>query len=181
MKKLLKWIGIFFGSMLLLSALVQIFDPEGFERRARERASTEQTEQQETVQGEGPQRAKNTDTDYSLSTTEPEAGPSAIMDHEKMLAVTSVKNYPEVLDAAVKQDGQKVSLVVIVNRGTSVAKAKQLGDNFLRMVKTFSEAEPNPDNQIGRGVFDYLVGVYTPDQKELALGAKVRISPRITW
>ena len=176
MKKLLKWIGIFFGSMFLLSAFFQIFDPAGFERRERE-----STEQQGTVQGEEPQQAKNADTDYSLSTTEPEAGPSEIMDHEKMLAVTSVKGYPEVVDAAVKQDGQKVSLVVIVNRGTSVAKAKQLGDNFLRMVKTLSEAEPNPDNQIGRGVFDYLVGVYTPDQKELALGAKVRNSPRITW
>jgi hypothetical protein len=181
MKKLLKWFGIFLGSMLLLSAIIRIFDPEGVERRARERESTEQTEQPETAQAKGHQRLKNEGTDYSLSTTEPEVSPSEIIDHEKTLAVTSVKNYPEVVDAAVKQDGRKVSLVVIVRRGTSVGKAKQLGNNFLRMVKTFSKAEPNPGTQIGSGVFDYLIGIYTPDQKELVLGAKVRNSPRITW
>ena len=95
-------------------------------------------------------------------------------------AIRSIKGYPEVLDAAIKQRGRYLSLVLVVPHRTKESRAKQLGDNFVRLVKTFGPEE-RPGREIGRGQYDYLVGVYTPGEKKIVLGAKVGPSPVITW
>ena len=79
------------------------------------------------------------------------------------------------------QKGDRLSLVLIVSSATSLTRAKALGDNFIRLVKTFSKDEPNPTKEIGRGVYSYLIGVYTPSEREIVMGAKVEFSPHITW
>ena len=98
----------------------------------------------------------------------------------KELAIESIKGYSEVFDAAITEDGRKLSLVVIVGCATSDAVAKDMGDNFVRMVKSFGP-EPAPTKEIGKGDFDYLVGVYCAGDKQIALGAKNRNSTRINW
>ena len=84
------------------------------------------------------------------------------------------------LDASVTQKQQELSLVIVVRNGTSGERSRELGDNFVRLVKTFGP-EPNPEVKIGTGTFDYLIGVYFPDQTQVALGAKASSSPQITW
>ena len=48
-------------------------------------------------------------------------------------------------------------------------------------IKTFADAEPNPTKDVGTGVYDYVVGIYTPAQELIAMGGKVRTSTRLTW
>jgi len=92
-------------------------------------------------------------------------------------------DYPgEVLDAAVTQKDNELSLVLIVRRGTSVARAKELGDNFLRQVMANSGGvEKMPKKEIGPTRFHYLIGIYGPGEKQIALGAKSSAARSITW
>lgn len=100
---------------------------------------------------------------------------------QQRLALLTVRQQPRVRDAAIKQDGKNLSLVLVVDHATSEEHARNLGDNFVRAVKLASSAEPPPKKEIGTGVLNYQVGIYTPDEKPLARGAKVDSSPRITW
>lgn len=104
----------------------------------------------------------------------------AIPTDPKDMAVSSIVASPGVLDAAVTQDGESYSLVIIVDYATNEAYARQLGDNFVRMVKALGPDDP-PGKQIGRGDYDYVVGVYYPNEKQLVLGAKSRAADRISW
>ena len=110
----------------------------------------------------------------------PSAPPPQITEEQINLAVQGIKEYPDVQDAAVYQEGKKLSLVVIVDYGTSEERAKELGDNFVRMVKTFGP-EPAPSKEIGEGMFDYKIGVAYPNEEIVAIGAKVSFADHITW
>ncbi len=99
----------------------------------------------------------------------------------KEFSLATIKQHMEVRDAAITQKGRKLSLVLIVNFGTTEARARVLGDNFVRLVKTFSKEEQAPGKDIGAGVYDYFIGVYDPNEREIALGAKVDFARRITW
>lgn len=97
------------------------------------------------------------------------------------VVINQIKQDPMVLDAAIVQKSKKdINLALIVSYKTSKGKAKQLGDNFMRLFKSLSDDEP-PGKQIGTGIYDYMIGVYYPDKKRLAFGAKVRTSPFISW
>lgn len=48
------------------------------------------------------------------------------------------------------------------------------------MAKTFGP-DSNPSKEIGRVRYDYLVGVRSVDGTDIARGAKLGSSPRITW
>lgn len=63
---------------------------------------------------------------------------------------------------------------------TSEQDAKQLGDNFVRLVKTISEEE-SPQKEIGKGIYDYDVRFSRPDNTPLVSGSKGRFSTHITW
>ena len=39
----------------------------------------------------------------------------------------------------------------------------------------------SPGKEIGRGTYDYLIGVYYPSERQVALGAKSRVAERISW
>ena len=98
----------------------------------------------------------------------------------KATIIASVKQYPGVLDAAISQRGDQMSLVLIVHSATNESSARLLGDNFVRLYKSLSDDEP-PGSSIGRGKYDYLIGVYYPNEKKVAQGAKSRASDRISW
>ena len=103
-----------------------------------------------------------------------------ISDTEKSSAIGTIEDYKGVRDVAISQKGKKVNLAIIVDYSVSKSYAKQLGDNFLRLVKTFSK-DKSPSKDIGKGIYDYLVGVYYPNQKNVVMGAKVDFADRITW
>ena len=94
--------------------------------------------------------------------------------------VEQVKQYPEVRDASITRRGRQVGLVLIVGAATSEARARTLGENFVRLYKSHSDDSP-PGASIGTGKYDYVIGVYTPTEKQIALGAKVSFADRISW
>ena len=96
------------------------------------------------------------------------------------MAVATIKENSGVVDAAINQDGKTVSLVIIVGYATNERWAKEVGENFVRLVKSLSQ-DSQPGKMIGRGMYDYLIGVYYPDQERMALGAKARNADRISW
>ena len=99
----------------------------------------------------------------------------------QQLAIRGIENEAAGIDAAITQRGTDLALVVIVGQPVTVDRAHQLGDNFVRMTKTFAKNEPNPTRDIGRGTYSYTVGVYNRDKTLIAMGAKVASSPRLTW
>ena len=96
------------------------------------------------------------------------------------MAVLAIQEYAEVRDAAINEEGDAYSLVLVVAGGTSTERAKELGDNFVRMVKSLGP-DDSPGQEIGSGIYDYLIGICYPDGEQVALGAKAKISTQITW
>ena len=99
----------------------------------------------------------------------------------QQIVLETIGASPGVLDAAISQDGEYISLVLVVGAATSEQYAKQLGENFVRQFKTMSQDDP-PGNQVGTGIFNYAVKVVgSPGQKVIAQGAKVSFVDRISW
>ena len=120
-----------------------------------------------------------------LSGNDPSPSPRAVaappVTQEQIhLATTSIKSYDMVQDAAITQRGRQVSLAVVVGAATSEQHAREIGDNFVRMVKSFSD-DTRPSKEIGPGVYDYLIGVYYPGQQQVVMGAKARNARNIRW
>lgn len=103
-----------------------------------------------------------------------------LTDEQKELAIMGIKVYDEVQDAAIVQDGERLSLALIVGYATNEETAKELGDSFVRMVKSSSGDTP-PGKEIGSGIYTYLIGVFYPDESEVASGAKCGTCESIYW
>lgn len=98
------------------------------------------------------------------------------------IAVDGIKEYPEVMDAAVNQKSNEINLVVIVKKGTPKEKAKEMGDNFLRMLMANSMGiENSPKKEIGPTKFSYVIGIYDSGENQIAMGAKAPAARKITW
>lgn len=106
--------------------------------------------------------------------------PPVVTAQEKQMAIDMIKGYEEVTDAGISQENGTLSLVVFVKYGTSKEQAKEMGDNFVRLVKTFTQ-DISPEKEIGEGIYDYMIGVYYPNEKKIAIGAKSSIGRNITW
>ena len=101
-------------------------------------------------------------------------------EEQKAEALRFIEDYEGVIDAAITQDGMKLNLVIVVERRINETVAKMFGENFVRTVKMVGP-DSRPWDDLGTGEYDYLVGVYYVDQQQVALGAKVSGSPRISW
>ena len=118
-----------------------------------------------------------TSTPVPASTPKP---PAASASSVNAMVVSSIEANREVVEAAISQKGDQVSLVLIVRSATNKQRAQELGDNFVRMFKSFSP-DTAPGSVIGEGMYDYVVGVYYPNEKKVASGAKAKNARRITW
>ena len=112
---------------------------------------------------------------YPMSMMRPE-----ITKEEKHKATQKIKHQNEIIDAVIMQNDAKVKLVLTVKEGTTKERAKELGESFVRLIKTFCR-DPNPNKEIGIGVYDYMIEVYYPDKNELAIGIKVCMNKSISW
>jgi len=83
-------------------------------------------------------------------------------------------------EASISQDGQRLSLGLVVRVETTRDNAQELGDNFLRLVKTFGP-EALPGREIGSGLFDYEITVAYADGTRIAQGAKDANGISIAW
>ena len=110
----------------------------------------------------------------------PEPTPTVSVADISDMAISAIEGYPRVREAVIEQDGKRLILVIIVDYATDPGYAKQLGDNFVRLTKSFLK-DGVPGKQIGRGRYDYLIVLYHPNEQEVALGAKVRTADRISW
>lgn len=114
-----------------------------------------------------------------LSASVASAQPDLTEDQQRT-CISLVKNYTGVRDAAITQDGARLSLVLVVDASMGADMARKNGERFVRMVKHFGP-DDNPASEVGPGMYDYLIGVYTPAKKKVAMGAKARNASKITW
>ena len=104
----------------------------------------------------------------------------AYPDDMKALIYLELKKEILVHDAYIGQDGCSLKLAIVVNAAANEAYARTVGDRFVRLTKALGPG-PGPSKQIGKGIYNFLVGVFTAGEKRLALGAKVSGARRITW
>ena len=105
----------------------------------------------------------------------------AVSAETRQIVLDSIGASPGVLDAAISQDGEYVSLVLVVGAATNEATAERLGENFVRQFKSLSQDDP-PGKEVGTGMYSYTVKVVgSPGEKVIAQGAKVSFSNRISW
>ena len=86
-------------------------------------------------------------------------GAAPLPDGTKQVAIVGIENETEVIDADIAQRGSDLSLISVVGSRVSQARARQLGENFVRLTKTLAPNEPNPTKEVGKGVYDYTVGI----------------------
>ena len=98
----------------------------------------------------------------------------------KAIAIEEIGYWDHVRDADVELDGRTFYLYIVVEYATSVEWAKEVGEAFVRLVKTFGP-DADPGLEVGKGEYDYLVDVSYPNGKGVALGAKIDFARRITW
>lgn len=103
-----------------------------------------------------------------------------LKEKEKLLAIKLIKQKDKVKDAGISQNNGIINLTLIIDYGTSKKRAKELGDGFIRMVKTHS-LDVNPEEKIGRGVYTYIIVVVYPNKEEVVNGIKELSSESITW
>ena len=107
--------------------------------------------------------------------------PEVDLDLRAQLAVDQMEEYAGVMDAAVRLEGRNVSLVLVVYPAVGPGLAEELGDTFVRVSKSLLN-DGASGKQIGRGKYDYLIGVYWPgDDDPIVLGAKSRAAENIRW
>ncbi len=101
------------------------------------------------------------------------------------LAIQFIEQDALVLDAALSQDGCSLSLALVVNAAITTEAAQERGDNFVRLVKSFApqgDQYESPGVQIGRGQYDYSIGVYASGTKaRIALGVKPAMARSVSW
>jgi len=99
----------------------------------------------------------------------------------RQIVLESIGASAGVLDAAISQDGEYISLVLVVGAAMNEQYARQLGENFVRQFKTMSQDDP-PGKDVGTGMYNYIVKVVgSPGEQIIAQGAKVSFSDRISW
>lgn len=106
--------------------------------------------------------------------------PLDISDVQKGQALREIKDYGDVVDATLSQSGLSVTLNLVVASTVSGDRAKELGEQFVRIVKRRGP-DHRPVNQIGTGSLDYSIAVSNPDEDSIAKGDKARNASKVIW
>ncbi|MDP6581437.1 MAG: hypothetical protein QF681_12350 [Vicinamibacterales bacterium] len=120
----------------------------------------------------------------SLFTGEDDPGPAVeplLSQVAREQAVAQIQGHANVLAADIEQRGRTVALALVVPATTPVATARQLGDDFVRMVTTLAPSALGPDADSRAADYDYLIGVRTSNEVEIAVGGRPAASSRIAW
>lgn len=103
-----------------------------------------------------------------------------IKEEEKLKVINTMKEEDNVIDAVLSQKGSKIELVLTVEDKTSKKRAKELGESYVRLVKTFS-MDINPNKKIGKGIYNYYFRVNNPNKEIIITGIKENLAELITW
>ena len=96
------------------------------------------------------------------------------------LFLSSITGYPEVEAATLTEDEGQVGIVLMLESTTHVGVAARLGDNAVRMAKSFLEPG-TVGKQVGKGAHEYIIEVYRSDGEPIAKGRKSKGSKDIRW
>ncbi len=99
------------------------------------------------------------------------------------VAIDEIKAHDLVRGAWIERgDSSTFHLGVSINCAATTEYAREVGDNFVRLVVTLGPDAGRPGIEIGPTRYNYLVIVYcSSNGKELALGGKVDFARRIAW
>jgi major membrane immunogen (membrane-anchored lipoprotein) len=103
-----------------------------------------------------------------------------ITDVQQSQSLREIRDYADVVEATLLQSGVAVTLDLVVGSAISEERAKELGDQFIRVVKRRGP-DHRPVNQLGTGSLDYTITVFHPGEVQIAKGTKKRIATQITW
>ena len=106
--------------------------------------------------------------------------PTYPADAAELAVQTIIDQHPVVTDASVTQHGEELDLIVVVVNGTQESAAIEIGDNFVRLVKSLGP-DDGPGTDIGKGIYLYDVGVFYPDAGLIVRGVKRPSAEKITW
>ena len=110
-----------------------------------------------------------------------EEKPQPVSQENINLAVSQIKLQSGVRGAAIVQKDNELSLVIIVDYNVAEKQAKELGDNFVRLTKSFVDVNHASGEEIGTGIYDYLITVAYINEQIVAQGAVVSTATHITW
>lgn len=91
-----------------------------------------------------------------------------------------VLNFTDVRDVFIGQEHDDIKIAIIVRSGTTRQRAKEIGENAVRMTKTLSDDE-SPGKLIGKGIYDYRIAVGTSAENIMVQGAKNAGAINISW
>ena len=103
-----------------------------------------------------------------------------ITDVQQRQSLREITDYADVVDATLAQSGISVTLDLIVGSVVSEERAKELGDQFVRVVKRRGP-DHRPVTQLGTGSLDYAITVSHPGELQIAKGTKRRVATQISW
>lgn len=103
-----------------------------------------------------------------------------IKEEEKLKVIDTLKEEDNVIEADLMQKGSKIELVITVESKTSMERAKELGESYIRLVKTFS-MDINPNKKLGKGIYNYSVIVNKSKKDIIIIGIKENTAEFITW
>ena len=103
-----------------------------------------------------------------------------ITDVQQRQSLREITDYADVVDATLVQSGISVTLDLVVGGAVSEERAKELGDQFVRVVKRRGP-DHRPVNQLGTGSLDYAITVLHPGELQIAKGIKRRVATQISW
>jgi len=103
-----------------------------------------------------------------------------ITDVQQRQSLREITDYADVVEATLVQSGISVTLDLVVGGAVSEERAKELGDQFVRVVKRRGP-DHRPVNQLGTGSLDYAITVLHPGELQIAKGIKRRVATQISW
>ena len=107
-----------------------------------------------------------------------------MIDHEtKLMVERTIERMDHVRDSAIVRRGTTISIAVVVDYAVNPETSRLIGDNAVRMAKSmlFAGGEKAPGKAIGKGLYTYQIGVYRPNEDEVAVGTKDHDDDRIRW
>jgi hypothetical protein len=105
--------------------------------------------------------------------------PTDISESQESKVIRDITDYNEVTDATLLQEGISITLAIVVGEDLPVSRAKELGEQFVRLFKIRSP-DVQPGGLIGAGKFEYSITVSYPDE-EIARGVKPRLLSTVVW
>ncbi len=101
---------------------------------------------------------------------------------QKAAAVVEIKKQDGVENAVVNQSAERrLDLIVTINPGINEARARELGESFVRLVKDIGPDDDPPADKVGAGRHSYLVRVLFRDGGLAALGEKRWDQEHMLW